>query len=139
MSHSRNNNLIASMDEDLDPTGQELVEVQAPEAMPQKLTTVSKNVGFNSFRLTLNARIPAKLIGHDPARLRMLLNISANANVYIGDQSTVTNLLGFNLTNHSAGGSIEVDTNDEIWIVYDSATPTDTIIVYVWIERSVSN
>lgn len=139
MSHSRNNNLISSYDEDLDPAGEGLVQVNAPEGQPQKLPSISKNVGFNSFRLTLPARVPTKLIGHDPARLRMLLNLSANADVYIGDQSTVTNLLGFNLTNHNAGGSIEVDTTEEIWVTYDSATPTDTVIVYVWIERSVSN
>jgi len=139
VSHSRNNNLIANDDEDLDPTGEGLVNVQAPEGRPQKLAEVSNKVGFNSFRLTLTARQPVKLIGHDPARLRMLLNSSANADIYIGDQSTVTNLQGFNLTNHNAGGSIEIDTTEEIWVVYDDATPTNTVIVYVWIERSVSN
>jgi hypothetical protein len=139
MSHSRNNNLISSEDEDLDPTGEGLVYVQAPEGTPQKLPETSKAVGFNSFRLTLNARQPVKLIGHDPARLRMLLNISANVDVYIGDQSSVTNLQGFNLTNHNSGGSIQIDTTEEIWVILDSATASDTVIVYVWIERSVSN
>jgi hypothetical protein len=139
MSHSRNNNLITDNDEDLDPSGEGLVHVIAPEGKPQKLPETSKAVGFNSFRLNLTARQPVKLIGHDPARLRMLLNTSINADVLIGDQSTVTGLQGFNLTTHNAGGSIEIDTTEEIWIVLDSATPSDTVIVYVWIERSVSN
>lgn len=138
MSHSRNNNLIDSYDEDLDPTNDGLVEVIAPEGKPQKLTQKNTYVGFNSFKLTLFGNQPQKLIGADPARLRMLLNISANQDVFIGDQSSITSLFGFNLTNHNAGGAIEIRTNDEIWIVYKDATITNSVETYVWIERATN-
>ena len=138
MSHSRNNNLIDSYDEDLDPTNDGLVEVIAPEGKPQKLTEKNTYVGFNSFKLTLFGNQPQKLIGADPARLRMLLNLSANADVFIGEQSSITNLFGFNLTNHNAGGAIEIRTNDEIWIVYKDATITNSVETYVWIERATN-
>lgn len=138
MSHSRNNNLIASDDEDLDPTHDGLVSVTAPEAEIQKLTETNKYVGFNSFQLTLFGNQPQKLIGADPARLRMLLNISANQQVFIGDQSAVSNLFGFALTNHNAGGAIEINTNDEIWVVYKDATITNSLTLWVWIERATN-
>ena len=141
MSYSRNNNLVASYDEDLDPTNDGLVIIQAPEGEPQKLSAVSKSVGFNTFKLTLFGNQPQKLIGADPARLRMLLNIentTPSSNVFIGDQSSITNLFGFNLTNHNAGGSIEINTTDEIWIVYKDATITNKVETYVWIERATN-
>lgn len=138
MSHSRNNNLVASYDEDLDPSQTGLVEVQAPDAKPIELPEKSKYVGYNTFQLTLYGNTPQKLVGQDPARLRMLLNTSANVDCFIGDQSAVTNLIGFNLTNHNSGGSIEILTNDEIWIVYKDATITNSVNVWVWIERSVN-
>ena len=138
MSHSRNNNLIASYDEDLDPTNDGLVTVHAPEGEPQKLLEKSTSVGFNSFKLTLFGNTPQKLVGADPARLRMLLNVSANQDIFIGEQSSITNLFGFNLTNHNAGGAIEILTNDEIWIVYKDATITNSVECYVWIERSIN-
>ena len=138
MSHSRNNNLIASDDEDYDPTNTGLVTVQAPEAEPTKLTETNKSVGYNSFQLTLYGNTPQKLVGADPARLRMLINTSANVDCFIGEQSAVSNLFGFNLTNHNSGGSIEILTNDEIWIVYKDATITNSINAWVWIERATN-
>jgi len=139
MSFSRNNNIIESDDSDLDPTSFELNDVKAPMAQPVKLRETSPSIGFNSYRLTLNANTPIKLVGHDPARLRMLLNTSVNADVLIGDQATVTASSGFNLTTHNAGGSIEVNTTEEIWATLVSATASDTCIVYLWIERSATN
>jgi hypothetical protein len=65
----------------------------------------------------------------------MLLNVSANQDVLIGDQSTVSIGQGFNLTNHNAGGAIEINTTEEVWVVSLGAS---SIQLYVWIERSVS-
>lgn len=138
MSHSRNNNLVASYDEDLDPTNTGLVKVVAPEAEPVKQPEKNVYRGYNTFQLTLFGNQPQKLVGADPARLRMLINESSNADVFIGDQSSVTNLFGFNMTNHNAGGAIEILTNDEIWIVYKDTVITNSVTVWVWIERSTS-
>lgn len=139
MSHSRNNNIIESDDSDLDPTGYQLETVEAPQAEPIKIPAVSKSVGFNTLTYTLYGNQPQKLVGADPARLRMLLNVSGNVDCLIGDASTVNSLNGFNLTNHNAGGSIEIDSNEEIWVVYKDATTTNSITLWAWIERSVSN
>lgn len=139
MSHSRNNNIIESDDSDLDPTNYQLETVQAPQAEPIKIPKQSQAVGFNTLTYTLFGNTPQKLVGADPARLRMLLNISANQDVLIGDASTVAGLRGFNLTNHNAGGAIEIDSNEEIWVVYVDAVTTNTVTLYAWIERSVSN
>ena len=138
MSHSRNNNIIESDDSDLDPTGYQLETVQAPPAEATKLPATSKSVGFNTLTYTLYGNQPQKLVGADPARLRLLLNISSNVDCLIGDASTVSGLRGFNLTNHNAGGAIEIDSNDEIWVVYLDTVTTNSITLWAWIERSVS-
>lgn len=138
MSHSRNNNIIESDDSDLDPTGYQLETVQAPQAEPIKIPEQSKSVGFNTLTYTLYGNQPQKLVGADPARLRMLLNTSSNADVLIGDASTVAGLRGFNLTNHNAGGAIEIDSNEEIWVVYLDTVTTNSLTMWAWIERSVS-
>ena len=139
MSFSRNNNIIESDDSDLDPTSFELNDVKAPPAHPVKLRETTPSIGFNSYKLLLTANNPIKLVGHDPARLRMLLNTSVNADVLIGDQATVTAGSGFNLTTHNAGGSIEVNTTEEIWATLFTSTSSDICTVYIWIERSATN
>ena len=138
MSHSRNNNIIESDDSDLDPTGYQLETVQAPPAEAIKIPEQSKSVGFNTLTYTLYGNQPQKLVGADPARLRMLLNISANQDCLIGDASTVAGGNGFNLTNHNAGGAIEIDSNEEIWVIYKDTVTTNTITLWAWIERSTS-
>ena len=138
MSHSRNNNIIESDDSDLDPTGYQLETVQAPEAKPIKIPEVSKSIGFNTLTYTLFGNQPQKLVGADPARLRMLINVSANQDVLIGDASTVAGLRGFNMTNHNSGGAIEINSSEEIWVVYVDATTTNSLTLWAWIERSVS-
>lgn len=138
MSHSRNNNIIESDDSDLDPTGYQLEMVQAPPAEAIKIPEQSKSVGFNTLTYTLFGNTPQKLVGADPARLRMLINISGNNDVLIGDASTVAGLRGFNMTNHNAGGSIEINTNDELWVVYVDATITNSVTLWAFIERSTS-
>jgi hypothetical protein len=138
MSHSRNNNIIESDDSDLDPTGYQLETVQAPEAKAIKIPEQNKSVGFNTLTFTLYGNTPQKLLGADPARLKCLLNISTNAVCVIGDPSTVNAGQGFNLTNHNAGGAIEINTQDEVWVVYKDTVTTNTITLWAWIERSVS-
>lgn len=135
MSHSRNNNIIESDDSDLDPTGYQLEKVVAPAAEPIKVPKITKSVGFNTLTLTLNQNEPVRLLGQDNSRLRALLNVGANQNVLIGDASTVANLKGFNLTVHSSGGAIEITTQNEVWVVNTGASG---VIVYVWVERSVT-
>lgn len=135
MSHSNSNNLIEEPQNDLDPTNQDYVEVIPEANHTTKLYAQSANVGFNSSTLTLTQNVPVRLVGHDPARLRMLLNISANQDVLIGDQSTVSIGQGFNLTNHNAGGAIEINTTEEVWAV---STASAAVQLYIWIERSVS-
>jgi len=139
MSHSRNNNIIESDDSDLDPTGYQLETVQAPEAKAIKIPEVSKSVGFNTLTYTLYGNQPQRLVGADPARLRLLLNVSANADVLIGDMSTVSGGRGFNLTNHNAGGAIEINTNDELWVVYVDTVTTNSVTLWGFVERSTSN
>jgi hypothetical protein len=138
MSHSRNNNIIESDDSDLDPTGYQLETVIAPEPEPIKIPEKSKSVGFNTLTYTLYGNTPQKLVGADPARLRMLINVSTNNDVLIGDASTVSGLNGFNMTNHNSGGAIEINSNEEIWVVYVDSTKTNSLTLWAWIERSVS-
>jgi len=135
MSHSHDNNLIEDPDNDLDPTRTDYTTVVPEPNAPTHLYATSANVGFNSNTFTLTQNNPVRLVGHDPARLRMLLNVSANQDVLIGDQSTVSIGQGFNLTNHNAGGAIEINTTEEVWVVSLGAS---SIQLYVWIERSVS-
>ena len=135
MSHSHANNLVEDPQNDLDPTGEDYIHVIPEPNRPTILPATSPSVGFNSSTLTLTQNNPVRLVGHDPARLRMLLNISANADVLIGDQSTVSIGQGFNLTNHNAGGSIEINTTEEVWVV---STGVASLQIYVWVERSVS-
>ena len=141
MSHSRNNNIIESDDSDLDPSGYQLETVVAPQATPVKLPSIADvaPIGFNTVTLTLSANQPQKLFGADPARLRALVNVSANQDVLVGDPSTVANGLGFNMTNHNSGGAIELNTTEEVWVVYkDAVGTTTTITLWAWIERAVN-
>ena len=136
MSHSRNNNIISADDSDLDPTNYQLAEVNAPEYVSPKLAETSKAIGYNTVTLNLVQNVPTKLLGYDPARLRFLVNISNNQDCMLGDNATVSASLGFNMTNHSAGGALEFTTTEEVWIMNLGATVTT---VWCFVERSANN
>lgn len=127
--------LVASHDEDLDPTGSGYTMVEAQPNAPVKFAESNPVIGFNTFTYNLTQNLPIRLLGADPARSMVLLNTSSNADCFIGDQSTVSALMGFNLTNHNAGGSIELHTTEEIWAVTTATTQT----VYMYVERVVNN
>ena len=135
MSFSRNNNLIDDPENDLDPTNEQVTQV-VPEANHATEIPYNDAVGFNTLTLTLTANTPVRLFGHDVARKRALINTSANADVLIGDNATVYSGQGFNMTNHNAGGAIELQTTEEVWATYVAAS--GTVVVYVYIERTVN-
>jgi hypothetical protein len=134
MAHHKADYLVAGNDEDLDPTGDQVTEVIAQPNQAIKLQNPNPVIGFNTFTYTLTTNVPLRLLGADPARQMVLLNTSANQDVFIGDQSTVSAFLGFNLTNHNAGGAIELHTTEEIWAVTTGAA----IQVYMYVERTVN-
>ena len=136
MSHSRNNNLIDDPENELDPDGNGLITVE-PEPVRKNIFERSKNIGFNSNTFTLYGSQPIRIVGHDPARQKLLINMSANVDVLLGDQATTYAGQGFNITNHNSGGAIEINTTEEIWAVLKDPVLTNTVTVYVWIERSV--
>lgn len=134
MAHHKADYLVAGNDEDLDPTGQQVTEVISAPNVAQKFET-NPSVGFNTGTFNLTQNVPIRLLGADPARLQILLNTNANVDVFIGDQGTVSALQGFNLTNHNAGGAIELHTTEELWCVTTNASGA---IVYMFVERSTS-
>jgi hypothetical protein len=135
MSHHKADYLVSDPDEDLDPTGAQVTQVVAQPNSMIKLNNPNAAIGFNTFTFTLTQNLPVRLVGADPARLKMLLNTSANQDVLIGDQSTVSAGLGFNLTNHNAGGAIEINTTEEVWAISTGAT---ALQVYLYVERTVN-
>lgn len=135
MAHHKADYLVAGNDEDLDPTGQQVTEVVAQPNQAIKLANPNPVIGFNTFTYTLTQNVPQRLLGADPARQMILLNTSANQDCLIGDQSTVSGLQGFNLTNHNAGGAIELHTTEEIWAV---STGASALQVYMYVERTVN-
>lgn len=136
MAHHKADYLVSEPDEDLDPTGSQVTQVIAQANSWVKLDNPNPVIGFNTFTYNLTQNVPQRLLGADPARSMVLLNTSANQDCLIGDQSTVSAGLGFNLTNHNAGGAIELHTTEEIWAV---STGASTLQVYLYVERTVNN
>lgn len=133
MAHHKADYLVASHDEDLDPTGEQVTMVVPQPNQITKLP-VNNSIGFNTGTFNLTQNIPVRLVGHDIARTKILLNTSANVDCFIGDQGTVSALQGFNLTNHNAGGAIEINTTEEIWCV---TTNAGGVTVYMFVERTI--
>ena len=139
MSFSRNNNLIEDVANDLDPSN-DVVNVIHPEQTKPVKIEAPRNIGFNTFRFTAYGSTPIRLMGEDPARLRALITSDTNADIQIGDYAAVqnsANYSGFALPVHQNGG-IELQTTNEVWAVYNNATTTASVVVYVYIERQVN-
>jgi hypothetical protein len=134
MSFSRNENLIEDVGNDLDPTFNGLNEIHAPAvAIPVKLER-NPNIDFNTLTLTVYGSTPIRLVGADPARLRMLITAENNTDLVIGSNADVAQSKGFKLPQHANGG-VELQTTQELWITYVNASTTASQVVYVYTER----
>ena len=135
MSFSRNNNLIEDVGNDLDPTFNGINEIHSPAiAKPVKLEQ-NPNVDFNTLVLTVYGSTPIRLVGADPARIRMLVTAENNTDLVIGTNADVAQSKGFKLPQHANGG-IELQTTQEVWITYVNASTTANQVVYVYTERT---
>lgn len=133
MSFSRNNNLIEDVENDLDPTynGQHVINPEPGQ--PQKIEK-SKNISFQTLTLTVYGSTPIRIVGHDPARIRMLVATDSNNSVLIGQQPVVSQRQGMRLPNHVNGG-IELQTIEEVWATNDNASTSASQLIFVYIER----
>ena len=135
MSFSRNENLIEDVTNDLDPTFNGLHEIVAPDvAKPTKIER-NPNIDFNTLTLSVYGSTPIRLVGADPARLRMIITAENNTDLVIGTNADVAQSKGFKLPQHANGG-IELQTTQEVWITYVNASTTASQVVYVYTERT---
>jgi hypothetical protein len=134
MSFSRNNNLIEDVENELDPSGHEVLHVQAEPTHPVKIQ--KRNVGFQTISYTVYGSTAIRILGQDPARVRALIATDSNNAVLIGQPANVTARQGMRLPNHVNGG-LEITTTDEVWATYDNASTSASQLVFVYVERLV--
>lgn len=135
MSFSRNNNLIEDPANDLDPTFNGINEIHAPATTAPVKLERNPNIDFNTLTFTCYGSTPIRLVGADPARIRMLVTAENNTDVLIGTNADVAQLKGFKLPQHANGG-IELQTTQELWAVYNNASTTASQVIYVYTERT---
>jgi hypothetical protein len=134
MAFSRNENLIDDVTNDIDPTFNGLHEIHADNmSKPEKLEK-NPNVDFNTLVLTVYGSTPIRIVGADPARIRMLITAENNTDVVIGTSSDVAQSKGFKLPQHANGG-IELQTTQELWATYINASTTANQTIYIYTER----
>ena len=134
MSFSRNENLIEDVSNDLDPTFNGINEIHSENvSKPQKLEK-NLNVDFNTLVLTVYGSTPIRLVGADPARIRMLITAENNTDVVIGTSADVAQSKGFKLPQHANGG-VELQTTQELWATYINASTTASQVIYIYTER----
>lgn len=84
---------------------------------------------MKSTQVALNASTATQLVTAEPLTREVMVHILTAANFYVGGNNTVTSSTGFLIDNAAGPITIQVPSNEVLWAIAASGTPTVSVLV----------
>lgn len=84
---------------------------------------------MKSTQVALNASTATQLVTAEPMTREVILHILTAATFYVGGDNTVTSSTGLKIDNAAGPVTIQVPSNEVLWGITASGTPTVSVLV----------
>ena len=84
---------------------------------------------MKSTQVALNASTATQLVTAEPMTREVILHLLTSATFYVGGDNTVTSSTGFKIDNAAGPVTIQVPSNEVLWGITASGTPTVSVLV----------